>query len=837
MTGPATRIPRLDVSRLRGRIVGMGSLYVLVCAALAAFAAAPIYGVLVHGAQGAPAYLRVAVAGVAGAFLVAAVARVLRWPAWATVLGAAGLFLVLSAAVAVPPDPTPTGVLDSLRATATGVTTGFKDLLTVDLPVGSYRDLLVPVLAVLFAGTLGALTLAWRPDALSTWATVPAIAMSAFGLLFGAPVASATIRLGSLAVPAPRELFVGALVLMVSVAWLSWRSRELRRAALLRAADASGVRVARRGSAAGARRAALAATMVVVSVVAGSALTPLVAEGRTREVLRSATGPEEVIRRSVSPLSDYRTHFADASFSRPLFSVDAVSGPMPDRIRIATLTDYDGTEYRVAADGGLFTRIADAREPDPGTPSTVRIDIAGLRGIWLPTFGSLERVDFTRSKDAGGLADAFYYSAATAGAVDTATLHAGDVYDLTATVAAPRALESLQQSGARPAVALPQSVTDWIARQRVAHDGTGLKTLIDRLRARGYLSHALAVPETGAAWEKPLGAGYVFQPSTAGHSLARVDALFRALLDRANQAAAAPAAGGASADASLVAAVGDDEQFAVAASLLAQALGFPARVVVGVRLSGNDLPACRGGVCTGGDLSAWTEVQDRDGTWVAIDATPQHENGLDATTLRERDPENPTEVRPETAHEVVPPDPAQHDAANSDAQRDDGPDFEPLWAALRIAGAGALVLAILTGPFLAVIAMKAGRRRGRRHAAETRSRFSGGWDEFVDTAVDYGMPRPGVRTRTEVAASLIPTAGATALATDADRAVFSDAQPDAADAAAFWSIVDAERRALAARHSVWRRLRAAVSLSSFVRPRRTAPDPRGDDAETRRPTT
>jgi hypothetical protein len=569
--------------------------------------------------------------------------------------------------------------------------------------------------------------------------------------------------------------------------------------------------------------------MLAVAVIAGIAVTPLVAEGRTRDVLRTATGPEEALRTAVSPLTAYRASFGDTAFAAPLFTVQRVSGPLPDRIRLATLTSYDGAQYRVDGGDGLFTRVPDGRTPDAGTPSTVRIHVAGLRGIWLPTFGSLARIDFSGT-DAAALDDALYYAASTGAAVDTAGLRDGASYDLSATVAPQRDPAALQPSGAQPDVDLPQSLTDWIAAQHVARDGAGLQTLVERLRDRGYLSHALAVSDAGAAWERPLGDRYVFQPSAAGHSLARMDELFRSLVEHSNTARAAGAASGASGSVGPVAAVGDDEQFAVATALVAQALGFPSRVVVGVRLTGSDLPACGGGVCTGGDLAAWTEVRDRDGSWVAIDATPQHENGLDPTTTRERDPENATDVRPQTAHEVVPPDPVHQDAANVESRPDDGVDLEPLWAGLRVAGAAALGLALLAAPFLGIVATKALRRRRRRQAATPRRRFAAGWEEFVDTAVDYGMPRPGVRTRTELAHAYA-TSGAAVLARDADQASFSDAEPSDADAAAFWMIVDAERRALGDRRPVGRRLRAAVSLSSF------ASDRRGDDADHRRPTT
>ena len=132
----------------------------------------------------------------------------------------------------------------------------------------------------------------------------------------------------------------------------------------------------------------------------------------------------------------------------------------------------------------------------------------------------------------------------------------------------------------------------WLQEQNVTPDGAGLERAISLLRARGYLSHSLLRPvDELPKWASELG-DYSFQPSAAGHSLARIGALFQQLLDRrADAAAEGP-------DASLVAAVGDDEQFAVAASLIAGQLGFPSRVVVGVRM-GAEADRLRPPVLTG----------------------------------------------------------------------------------------------------------------------------------------------------------------------------------------------------------------------------------------------
>ena len=82
----------------------------------------------------------------------------------------------------------------------------------------------------------------------------------------------------------------------------------------------------------------------------------------------------------------------------------------------------------------------------------------------------------------------------------------------------------------------PPLWSTWLEEQGVGADGAGLEKAITLLRERGDPSHALHQPgHVLPAWAGELG-DYSFQPSAAGHSLARIDALFRQLLDR--QAAA-----------------------------------------------------------------------------------------------------------------------------------------------------------------------------------------------------------------------------------------------------------------------------------------------------------
>lgn len=778
--------------------------------------------VVVAGVAAWPVYegaIYVVVAGVAAAVgaALAVVSARWAWPRWLTVTAAAAAVLVIGVLLAIPDRrltvvSLPSASLDVLQ----GAITGWKDLVTVDLPVGGYRNLLVPALIVFLAGTMVALRLAWARTGLALFAAPVALLMVAFGLLFGSTRTSAPLPLGPVVIAAPVEMAIGVTSLVLSVGWLTWLSTAERRRALRRAADSSGVRASRRRSASDTRRGLLAGGMVLASVAVAAVAAPVLASDRSRDVLRSATGPDLDIRQAVSPLSIYRDAFTDDRIDDVLFTVTS-DGDMPSRVRLATLTSYDGEVFRAldpasAVDDARYIRVPSTLDAGEGTPVSASVTVGALRGIWIPTFGRVSQVAFTGER-AATVTDAFYYSEQHQAGVETAEggLAADDTYTVDAVEPLEPPLAALASPGVTPAIDAPEALVAWVDAQDVDADGASLAELISRLRDRGYLSHALSIDEDDPpTWMEGLD-GYVFQPSAAGHSLARVDALFDQLVTRETEAQGDP-------DASLVAAVGDEEQFAVAAALVAQHLGFPARVVVGARLDdASELPGCADGICRAGDLAAWIEVQSAQGEWVTVDATPQHTEGVLTEVRRQRDPEVPTDVRPESAQEVTPPDPMQQDSTpDDDGEEDAGIDWAAVWEVVRIIGIGLLVLLAALGPFLVVVAAKASRRRARRRAPDAAARVVGGWDEYVDAAVDHGREYPGVRTRSEVAVAYGGHEPG-ALAALADRAVFSDTAIADDEASEFWRIVDEQRRGFRRSRSAWGRLVAAVSLKSFTR--------------------
>lgn len=768
-----------------------GSLYVAVSVVLAAVAAWPIYRSLAF-------LLLVVTASVLAAALAALIAR-RGWSAWTAAGLLAATLLVTGVPLAVPSRASdPVSFLRGLGDLFAGLVFAWKDLLTVDLPVGSYRNLLVPALVVFLVGTAVALLLAWRDDSRAALAVPVTLAMVGFGLLFGRTEVSAPISVGPITLVAPAETVIGLGTLAAGVLWLSWRSRAVRLQALRRAAVTSGVRMRRTGDA-DPRRATFGLAMVAIAATAALAVPPAAAS-MERDVLRESTGPRLEISKAVSPLAAYRSWFTDANSGSVLFRVD---GAVPERLRIAVLDDYDGSVYRTGT-GARFVRVASARTPAAGSPVDFGVAIDSLDGIWMPSAGSVAEVSFGGPRSAA-LADGFYVADSLSAAVQTAGWERADFYQVDAAVAAPATLGGATAPGvgAGDGPEAPASLRTWVQNHAAGTDGAALEGLVALLRERGYLSHSLT--DAQVAWMPTAGVD-TFVPSVAGHSLARIDQLFAALLEREADPRAAESG-------NYVAAVGDDEQFAVAVSLIAHTLGFPSRVVVGVRTSTGDpaLTACTQGECRATDMTAWVEVRSAAGDWIPVDVTPQHTLAPSREVTAQPDPTIGTEVRPDIVDEVEPPKPAQEDSStSSDGQ--DPVDLAWLWLGLRTAGSILAAALVVLGPFLLVIGAKALRRRQRRIAGGPSERIAGGWDEYLDAATDAGRRSPVAATRAEIAASL-DAPGAAELAVGADRAVFSEGTATEEDAVEFWRLVDRERAGFA--KTRWQRLRTAVSLRSF----------------------
>jgi len=805
---------------------GLGA--VLASGAIAAVAAYPIF-------EHPRVWLVAAVGLLLGSGSVV-LARMLRlhwvWTATVAVLG----YLVAVVPVAIPsalgsPGRVIRGVVDGV----TGVVLGWKQLLTVSLPAADYQAVLVPLLIVMLVGSLAATALVVAQGPRVPFAVVPMLGMTLFGAAFGAPETGPDVVLGPVRIPAPLHVLLGLLAIAVCLVWLVGRVRLARSRALRAARDrATTVRQGGESLAGMLRRQVLAAGLVVVAVAAGVAVAPLSDAFGPREALREGIDPVLVLDRQPSPLAAYRGWFAGSALDAELFRVQGAAGV--DRLRIATLDAYDGQTFRVSGSGDAggvrFTRVPRTDEAAAGLTVTIG---PGYRGVWVPLAAAGETAPVFSGPRAETLAEGYYADVdLDAGVVvtdaDGVGLQDGDSYRIPA--AAPRGDAFLTSVGgdeqldqdAYPALAA------WVEEQEVGRSGADLLELVDRLRARGYLSHALRADEEAAGWIAALQsrADFEFTASRAGHSTARIEELFASLVEQQRRA------GEGAPEELLIAGIGDDEQFATAAALLARQLGFDSRVVLGVRLgdAGADtaVPPCVQ-VCTGANVTVWAEARAASGDWAVLDATPQFEQKPSTISPSEVPPQNPTAPRDPVVGVLDPPAAASDESASThEAEVTQSGWLDALLPILVTVGVSLLALALLVLPLLVFPVLKGLRRRWRRRAPAAEVAIVGAWHELIDHYVDYRQPLPQGLTRSETA-EVMNRPVALALAELVDQAVFAEQAPTVEDGRQSWRLVDEELQRLATQHGFRARLRALLTPASLLRRQPTASAPRPPQKE------
>ncbi|GAA2981896.1 hypothetical protein JOD63_002579 [Microbacterium terrae] len=715
---------------------------------------------------GSAAYLPAAIGGL---LLGMGVAVVSAWRGFG-VLVVAGLtlavYLVFGGPLALP-QTTLFGVVptvDTLVGLVLGVVTSWKELLTTVPPVpASDGYLIVPFLLSLVAAVLTvSLALRLRQAA---WALAPAAAFLMVQIALGTSIPAAPI-------------VEGVVFAAAAAGWLAVRQSMVAGAAV--AAAGSSTRGVGRRVLAGAGVVALA---VGVGVVASGFAAP----EAPRYVLRDTVIPPFDVRDYPSPLQAYRAYVRDSA-DDTLFTMSGM--PKDARVRIAAMDAYSGTVYNVSDGGGYgsssaFTPVRGGMAPDArGDAAEVHVTIGEYDAVWMPQLGAVEQVTFAGDRADDMRRESFYNAASGTGIV-IGGLAAGDEYDLDVVV--PEVPDDKALAGVDFAnVKLPtqEGVPDDFA--AIASDVTAdAETSVERVRAlqemlstKGFFSHGLQ--------------GEVV--SRAGHTAERITTLLGA-----EQM------------------VGDDEQYAVAMALLAREVDIPARVVMGFYPAEDEATGTLF-EATGDDLHAWVEVAFEGYGWVPFDPTPPEDQQPSDVTTKPRSEPKPQVLQPPPPLEE-PADLPPTVPDDRGAEDEDEVGSTPWGLIAGVAGVSILVVALLLAPFIVIGALKASRRRRRREAERPSDRISGGWDELVDRAADYGAAVSVGGTRTEDADALTSRFAeprVTTLAARADVDVFGPADPTPADIDEFWRQVDEIVGGIGRSHSVWRRMRARLSLRSLL---------------------
>lgn len=720
--------------------------------------------------------LAVGVAVLAGTAIAVMGAR-WRWSSPVVSLLTVAAFTLLGVPLAVPSKAL-AGVLPSLGGLAdlfAGVALGWKQLLTISLPVGDYQALLVPPFALALVLSVVSVTVALRSRIAETAAIGPVVLFTT-GLAFGPELAPW---------PVPLTVALGGSVILYLI-WCRWYRRRASIRTLASRASESGepLETIADGGFVGFRSLLSAGLVFTVAVVGGVAMANTLPPESAREVLRSNITQPFDPRAHASPLSGFRSYLKPPLVDRLLLTVGGLEPGA--RVRLATLDVYDGVVFSVdgerqGSSSGVFARIPYRVDQSSvaGTEVTINVSVAGYSGVWLPIVGELISVDFGGPR-AAQLRDAFYYSDAGSTGALLEPLRPGDQYRLTAVLPDEPPDGSLADlvplaMPTNELAELPDGVQSTLDRfvDGVEGPGARLQAMLDGLRSEGYVSH-------GVAEDEP--------PSRSGHSADRITELFTGSRM-----------------------LGDEEQYAVAAALMARELGFPARVAVGFE------PTVVDGVTTeitGSDITAWIEVATNRYGWVALDPTPpvreipEEEPEQPATVTQPQAPVQPPEVEPDAPDEQFPPEAVQ------DEPEATNPWLALLGRVLAALGILAVLAAIILSPFLTILAAKWRRRRLRRKAPTPLERITGGWQEFHDAALDHGYSPGASPTRLEVAQAVGGTQPYV-LAAVVDRVVFAPGEPRDSEAEQLWAAIDELRFNLGADRTRWERIKAAVSLRSL----------------------
>ena len=756
-----------------GRVGAAGAvvdMLVLVGAtALALAPLVPVFGVV-------PAWRAIAVGLVLGTG-VAVAGALRRWSGIGVVAAVVLVYFGLGGAVAVPRTMShvvlPTGA--TVAGLASGAVTSWKQVLTLDPPLGDAGTLLVAPFLLALCGATLALSIAWRARAR---------AARAAAALVPPAVLVAAILLGTTTAVVPLAVGLGLSAGLAT--WAAWRSGGLQPRRVL-------------------------ALVLVLGVAGGSgvALGPLATGSTTRHVLRDEITPPFDPRDFTSPLSAFRRFVKEQKDTDLLTVTDLPKGAT---VRLATLDAFDGVVWNVAGGGGAsgsgeFRRVGSTiEESTQGARVRVGVQIRALSGVWLPTVGDATAFRFTGT-DAGSATERLRYNDATGAAVLTGGLSGAVSYTLDAVLPA---VPDDTQIGDAPAadVVLPPTVdVPDVVGVRAAEIArtAGAPVLVAR-----SLQKALANEGYFSNGQTDVGE----YPSLAGHGANRIATLL---------------GGGLM--------VGDGEQYASAMALMARQMGLPARVVLGFVPSGPQVGASSI-TFTGAQIQAWVEIAFAGHGWVPFFPTPPESRTPQKNNQPQQPQADPQVLQPPPPPPAPVSAPHEDtEQPQTDEPRRSGQGAS-VWRTVLVASAvTAIPIGLLVLPIALVLGLKRRRRRRRLTAPDPVMRVVGGWSEVLDAARDHGRPPPRLATRREIAQALggdgavpsssagsgMPAAAGTgvwiALADRTDEAVFGVHPPDDDAVERYWADVRTTVDLLGHGLSRWRRLRARMSVASLRRPR------------------
>ncbi|WP_430593402.1 transglutaminaseTgpA domain-containing protein [Humidisolicoccus flavus] len=623
----------------------------------------------------------------------------------------------------------------------------WRKILTMSLPLGTTDGLLIAPLILLLVTSIAGYSIVLRARKQEFAAVFPVVVFL-WGILWG-PFATPSAILGGLGI-------VATVTVFVSFVRVSRSRRQIRRTFSA---------IARRGVAA-----VVAGTIALTIGGLAAQSIPL----GERFVLRTEPALPTFATEQQSPLSLYRSWLQPDVADAVQFRVSGL--PDGARVRLVTLDSYDGEVFGVSS-AHEFVRVPRqfGSTMSLGDAVQLGISINEYSGSWVPSLGDGTGLSFV-GNNRFVLQESLYVNSSTGSIAVARGLQQGDTYEYTGVLPTPtETLSELTPYNAAPDdVSLPQEaaakLAEWVA--GAESPGERLSAIVQGFMTEGYISHGI---ELGGVESRP------------GHSLMRIEELFTGTM------------------------IGDAEQYATAAALLFNEVGFSARVVLGFAPSVGESDLVD---VTGADISAWVEVQTTQG-WQAINVTPAPR----PIPEEEDDPTQPgTQLGP-PSQPNLPEGGTEVEIGNNnplpDAPLSRDTD-QTLVIVLRSIGFSLLGLVVLASPILAIVLSKAFRRQRRWRANTREDRVSGSWDEYLDAVIDSGGPRQGTQTRIEFAGD---NAEAVQLARIVDGAIFGSGQPRSRAIQEAWVRSDRLVAEIRAGQRRIDRVRSKLSLRSWQRDR------------------
>lgn len=725
-------VPSTQANRSSWRLAGsprtwlaIDAVVLLLLATLVALAFWPVYGTPL---------LFVTVLGFTALGLVIAFVGALRQLRVGTtvLLAVAGWFLFGSALVmpsAAIGYVVPTG--RTLFGLLTGPVTAWRDMLTLDPPIGETWNLLaVPGIVGYLVGLVGcSLSLRTRHPG-AAW--VPAAVGYTVGALLGARVAVL-------------PMWVGLAFFVVVLVWTTYRRGTLRD------------RLSESHGSFRPVRLLMGVAVLAVAGLVGMLAAPALAGNAQRATLRSGVEIPINLAEQRSPLQGFRANITKHR-SETLFEV---AGARPgDIVRIATLDTYDGVAFRVASlddkavDETTFRRVGQWIDDDTaGDHLELNVRVHKYTDVWVPTLGRSTAVHFDGER-AIELGESFFYNHRSGTGVALAGLHDGDTYTLGA-IAPQRPSESQ----------IADAEAGKVQQAKISGVPESLRTL-----ARQWTEGRQTAGAQALALEKQLKLGFFSHgqedevESRPGHSQSR---LLELLDDQQRM-------------------IGDHEQYATVMALMARELGIPSRVIYGYEVEDSSQ-------ITGDQVGAWPELYLHGLGWVRFDPTPPKDRTADEEVPQEPPKPRPYVVNPPPPPQKpeVPPQDEQLPTDPGDIPEEEQTiDWGRVGTIALIAGIPLLTIVV---PIALIIGLKLRRRARRKHDPDVANRVAGAWLELVDKARDLGHSPSLSATRTEQATQLTEQfskvaqqADAVSLAQEADWLVFAPGTPSEQVAEEYW---------------------------------------------------